>query len=115
LIAAADEAELAADPFLGLSDWLQAFARYAETKRVLLSEMQQAFEHNPDLRVQIRERMLDAAARVLEPAKASGAVRADVMPGDLIQLVGGMCMSAIATPEQNQRLLTVILGGLRAD
>jgi AcrR family transcriptional regulator len=115
LVIAADKAELAPDAFVGLEQWLHAFVRYANTKRVLLNEMHEAFERDPKLRVQLRERMLTAAGRVLKRAQASNAVRRDITPDDLLQLVGGMCLSAAATPASNKRLLPVILEGLRTD
>jgi AcrR family transcriptional regulator len=114
LVIAADKAESVPDPFVGLEQWLHAFVRYANTKRVLLNEMHEAFERDPKLRVQLRERMLTAAGRVLKRAQASNAVRRDITPDDLLQLVGGMCLSASATPASNKRLLPVILEGLRA-
>jgi AcrR family transcriptional regulator len=114
LVTAAATAETMPDAFAGLAFWLQAFVRYAESKRALLNELHEAFERNPDLRVQLRERLLAAAGRVLERAKAADVVRRDLTAADLMQLVGGMCMSATAAPGQNERLLTVVLAGLRS-
>jgi AcrR family transcriptional regulator len=115
LVAAADEALTLPDPFAGVEFWLRAFVRYTDTKRSLLNELHEAFERNPNLRVQLRERMLAAAARVLDRAHDAGVVRADLTAGDLLQLVGGMCMSATATAGQNERLLDFVLAGIRAD
>jgi AcrR family transcriptional regulator len=103
-----------ADPFAGLSTWMQAYARYAMNKRNLLKELQEAFERDPGLRLQLRERLVASADKALAPAQAAGVVRADLSGDDLIRLVGGVCMSATATPDQNERLLDVILAGLRA-
>jgi AcrR family transcriptional regulator len=114
LVAAADEAESLPDAFEGLQSWLLAFVRYAETKRALLNELHEAFERNPTLRVKLRERMLAAAGQVLDRAKAAGAVQSDLTADDLLQLVGGMCMSATTAPGQNERLLTYVLAGIRA-
>jgi hypothetical protein len=41
-------------------------------------------------------------------------VRTEVSGDDLLHLVGGICMSATSTREQNDRLLAVVLAGLRA-
>ena len=111
---AAEQAAAEPDAFEGLALWLRAFVRYAETKRVLLNELHEAFERNPDLRVQLRERMRAAAERALAPARTAGAVRADLSAEDLLQLVGGLCLSALGTPTSNERLLDVVLAGLRA-
>jgi AcrR family transcriptional regulator len=114
LVAAADDAESLPDAFEGLQSWLLAFVRYTATKRALLNELHEAFERNPGLRVKLRERMVGAAGRVLDRARAAGAVQSDLTADDLLQLVGGMCMSATSTPGQNERLLTYVLAGIRA-
>ena len=64
--------------------------------------------------VQSREKIAAAAGSVLSRAQAAGVARADVSQEDLMQLVGGMCMARNATLEQNQRLLTFVLDGIRA-
>jgi AcrR family transcriptional regulator len=114
LVAAADDAEQLPDAFDGLESWLRAFVRYAESKRVLLNELHEAFERNPGLKVTLRERLLASADQVLTRAKAEGAVSPDLTAEDLLQLVGGMCMSATAAVGQPDRLLTFIIAGIRA-
>jgi AcrR family transcriptional regulator len=114
LVAAADDAESLPDAFAGLETWLRAFVRYAESKRVVLNELHEAFERNPGLRVALRERLVASADKVLTRAKAAGAVSPDLTADDLLQLVGGMCMSATAAAGQPDRLLTFIIAGIRA-
>lgn len=102
------------EPWDGLVGWLEAFVRYAQAKRTFLTELHEAFEKSPDLAVQSREKIAAAAGSVLRRAQAAGVARADVSQDDLMQLVGGMCMARNATLEQNQRLLTFVLDGIRA-
>ena len=64
--------------------------------------------------MQSREKIAAAAGSVLSRAQAAGVARADVSQGDLMQLVGGMCMARNAIFEQNQRLLTFVLDGIRS-
>jgi AcrR family transcriptional regulator len=113
LVAAADDALADPDPWHGLSSWLEAFVAYAKTKRTFLNELHEAFERNPALRVELRERMMDALERVLQRAQEAKVVRDDLSASDVMQLVGGMCMSATARPGSNDRLLTVVLAGIR--
>ena len=54
-----------------------------------------------------------AVGTVLSRAQEAGVVRQDLDQADLMQLVGGMCMARNATLEQNQRLLTFLLDGLK--
>jgi AcrR family transcriptional regulator len=114
LIETADEADAMPDPFAGLGRWLVAYTRYAMNKRNLLKELQEAFERDPSLRLQMRERLVASADRVLRRAQAAGVARTDVTGDDLLHLIGGLCMSATTTPEQNERLLGVVLAGLKA-
>jgi AcrR family transcriptional regulator len=102
------------DAWQGLVDWLDAFVRYAQAKRTFLTELHEAFEKNPDLAVESREKIARAAGTVLRRAQDAGVARPDVGQEDLMQLVGGMCMARNATLEQNQRLLTFVLDGIRA-
>ena len=114
LVGHARETDDATDAWQGLVDWLDAFVRYAQAKRTFLTELHEAFEKNPDLAVESREKIARAAGTVLRRAQDAGVARPDVGQEDLMQLVGGMCMARNASLEQNQRLLTFVLDGIRA-
>ena len=101
------------DAWNALEDWLRAFVRYVELKRTFLTELQQAFEKNPGLRSRAREQLALAAGKVLARAQQAGLARGDLDATDLMQLVGGMCLSPTALPGQNVRLLSVVLAGIR--
>jgi AcrR family transcriptional regulator len=101
------------DPWDAVVSWLQAFVRYASSKRTFLSELHEAFEKNPELRVKSRERIESAIDIVLLPGQEAGVVRPDLDGSDLMQLISSMCMSATLTKEQSSRLLLVIQDGLR--
>jgi AcrR family transcriptional regulator len=101
------------DPWAALVAWLEAFVRYASRKRTFLSELHEAFEKNPDLKVVARERIEGAIGVVFDRAKAAGVARADLDGADVMQLLASMCMSATLTSEQSARLLVVIEDGLR--
>jgi len=101
------------DPWPALVAWLEAFVRYASSKRRFLSELHEAFEKNPELRIASRERIEAALGIVLTRAQEAGEVRRDIDGPDLMQLLGSMCMSATLTPEQSSRLLVMIEDGLR--
>ncbi|MGD0310911.1 MAG: TetR/AcrR family transcriptional regulator [Acidimicrobiales bacterium] len=113
LVSAARDLRAELGPWEALSGWLEAFVRYAIGKRTFLSELHEAFEKNPQLRIASRERIEAALSTVLAPAQAAGEVRTDLDESDVMQLIGSMCMSATLTPEQSARLLEVIRDGLR--
>lgn len=102
------------DPWQALTRWLEAFVAYAGAKRTFLTELHEAFEKNPDLAVSSRERIGAVTARVLARAQEAGAARPDISGPELMQLVGGMCMTRGTTVEQNLGLLTFVLDGVRA-
>lgn len=101
------------DPWQGLVDWLVGFVRYGQSKRVFLTELHEAFEKNPDLVLSLREKIAGAASTVLVRAQQAGVARTDIDHADLMQLVGGMCMARNATFAQNERLLQLVLDGVR--
>jgi AcrR family transcriptional regulator len=114
LVALAGELAAAAEPWEALVGWLEGFVRYAQAKRTFLTELHEAFEKNPDLAIQSREKIAAAVGAVLTRAQAAGVARLDVDETDLMQLVGGMCMARAASLEQNERLLTFVLDGIKA-
>jgi AcrR family transcriptional regulator len=113
LVSVAESAVAEFEPWPALAAWLEAFVRYAIGKRRFLTELHEAFEKNPDLRIASRERIEGAIDIVLTRAQDAGVVRTDLDGPDLMQLLGSMCMSATLTPEQSQRLLVMIEDGLR--
>jgi AcrR family transcriptional regulator len=113
LVRVADAAVAELEPWPALVVWLEAFVRYASSKRRFLNELHEAFEKNPDLRIASRERIVGALSVVLVPAQEAGAVRNDIDGPDLMQLLGSMCMSVTLTSDQSARLLVMIQDGLR--
>ena len=112
LVAAADRAaEL--EPWEGLEAWLRAYLDYGRAKRTFLNELHEAFEKNPDLKPASRERVHASCERVLKRAQDAGLARTDINGEDLLQLIMPMCMTVQLTEEQGDRLLAVILAGLR--
>jgi AcrR family transcriptional regulator len=102
------------DPWQGLVDWLVGFVKYGQSKRVFLTELHEAFEKNPDLVLSLREKIAGAASTVLVRAQQAGVARTDIDHADLMQLVGGMCMARNASFAQNERLLQLVLDGVRS-
>jgi AcrR family transcriptional regulator len=113
LLSSAKEFAADLEPWPALVAWLEAFVRYANTKRTFLNELHEAFEENPQLRINSRERMEAAIDLVLRPAQDAGVVRTDLDGSDLMQLLASMCMSASLKPGQSERLLVMIQDGLR--
>lgn len=113
LVALAAKVSTDAEPWDALVEWLHGFARYGRSKRAFLTELHEAFEKSPDLALRSRERIGEAAAMVLTRAQQAGVARDDIDGSDLMQLVGGLCMARTARPERNERLLDLVLDGIR--
>jgi len=113
LVGTAERSQVELGPWDALESWLRAYVEYGHAKRTLLSELHEAFEHNPDLKPASRERVVQACGQVLARAQAAGVVRRDIDGADLMQLVSPMCVSPTLVPGQGERLLAMILDGLR--
>lgn len=113
LIAAADRGLGELDPWEALEAWLRAFVEHGWSKRTLLSELHEAFEKNPDLKSLSHERISAACDRVLARAQEAGQASLDVDGTDLVQLVSPVCVSPTLAAVQGERLLGMILDGLR--
>jgi AcrR family transcriptional regulator len=101
------------EPWAALEAWLFAYVEYGRAKRVFLNELHEAFEKSPDVKVASRERVTGAADKVLKRAQQAGVARLDINGDDLMQLVSPMCTSPTLEPGQADRLIAMILDGLR--
>lgn len=103
------------EPNAALSAFFDGFRRYAQTKQTLLAELQQAFEKRPDFRSRARELIESSFNLVVDNARRAGAVRPDVDGSDVMQLVSPVCTNGSLPPERIERLLGMILDGMRTD
>jgi AcrR family transcriptional regulator len=113
LVEEAETNSMSLPPWEALEAWLRAYVAYARAKRIFLNELHEAFEKNPGLKSESRERITEACELVLARAQSAGEAREDTSGADVMQLVSPMCMSPTLEAEQGERLLTVILAGLR--
>jgi AcrR family transcriptional regulator len=113
LVVTAEKAAANLEPWPAVESFLRAFVRYAQAKRTLMNELHEAFEKNPALRSQAKERIDGAMAMIVTRGQRAGVVRTDVHGSDITALVAPMCTSATMTTEQSDRLLPMILDGLR--
>ena len=67
LVATADEVDNTMEPWAAMVSWLEGFVDYASTKRNFLTELHEAFEKAPELRVASRERIVGALEHRARP------------------------------------------------
>jgi AcrR family transcriptional regulator len=113
LVETAEQVVTDLEPWPAVVAFLEAFVRYAQGKRTFLNELREAFDKNPDLRLDMLERVQEAMQLVIGRAQDAGVIRTDVSGPDLMQLVGPMCTNSSLSEEQSRRLLSMILDGLR--
>jgi len=114
LVASAERAVAELEPWPAVVAYLEAFTRYARTKRTLLTELREAFDRDPGTRSRLRERIEGATELVIARAQRAGVVRGDIEGADVTQLLGPVCASPTLTEEQTARMLPMVLDGLRA-
>jgi AcrR family transcriptional regulator len=113
LVDAADSVIADREPWPAVVEFLQAFARYAQSKRTFLNELHEAFDKHPELRLRSRERLDDAMERVVRRAQDAGAMRTDINGPELLQLISPLCVNTALNEDQSRRLLNTIIDGLR--
>ena len=107
---AADLADL--EPWDALVTWLRQFVGFASTKRALAQEMLGTIGSDAEVFRTCRVAISSAGDELLGRAQAAGAVRADASFIDIARLLGGIA-SIDSDPEQIERILDIVIDGLR--
>jgi AcrR family transcriptional regulator len=104
------------DPGWALFHFLERMVEEATAKRDLLDALAGSGINMKALAMGPRRRLEQVGAALLERAQAAGAVRADVVFGDLLHLVAGACVleDPNGDGQSGERLLAVVCDGLRA-
>lgn len=97
-----------------LDRWLHLFVAYAATKRVLLHELVEAVGKESELLTHSRAVIMESMADVLRSAQEAGVARMDVQPDDLLRIAGGCTMMPHVEPGQQERMVQIVLDGVRA-
>jgi AcrR family transcriptional regulator len=113
LVTQAEELLAAPNPFAALETWLRALVVHAGTSRGLAAVLM-AVISDPSTDLGARCRAMHAAgARLLQRAQRAGQVRPDVAASDLLKLLNALTLTTEQTPDSGDRLLHVVLDGLR--
>ena len=111
---AADELLVTTEPEQALIGWVRALAAYLVTKRGLANALIGAVGKDSELMNGCMAAMRDAADRLVHNAKQAGVLRADVSARDLLRLVHGIAVATEQSPEDTDRLMALMLDGLRS-
>src|ERR1700744_3133040 len=111
--AAADEYMTTTTPDQALAGWLRAMAAYLTPKRGLSRALVDALGKDSRLITSCWGAMIDAAERLMTRAQEAGMLRADIKPIDVLRLVHGVVIATEQAPDETDRLLGLMLDGLR--
>lgn len=115
VVAAAERALHADDPWQGLVDVLESAMVLQSGDRGMRDVLMNA--KDAELAARLQDRVIGPFTQVVERAKAAGAVRADVAPADFAVVIGMLCSAAEfggdAAPSLWRRNLALVLPGFR--
>lgn len=115
LLADADDLLETKPPVEALAEFMQRFVAYVATKRGLAGHLKTVVSADSDLFESSKARLGTAVARLVDAAVASGGVRADADPDDLIRALAAVCMASEGTHslDQQRRIAQLLMDGLR--
>jgi len=100
-------------PWDALSDWLRQYVGFAATKRELMDAMLEAAPGS-DVLATCRTVLSQAGGELVERAQQAEVLRPDVEFIDIARMVGQIGVTPNADPQEKERMLRIVLDGLRA-
>jgi AcrR family transcriptional regulator len=101
------------EPFEALAAWLRSFVGYSLSKKSLSGELTVALGKDSEFFAVCKMNVREAGELLLGKAKAAGTVRPELDLMDILRLVGGITMGRDIEADQAERLLDIILTGLK--
>ena len=111
----AEQLKQEADPVEALRHWMRSNVRFVATKKGMSAALALAAYKNPELYSYSFDRLTQAVRGLLDRAIATGEIRADISPEDLLRALVGMCYMHDQPGWQTSvlRLVDVFIDGLR--
>lgn len=99
------------EPVEALTLWLQRFAQFVAAKRGLKAALHSGDPAYESLPAYFQQRFLPVVTELLDSAAASGGLRADIPPYDLLRAIGDL----VSPDDQGytQRMIALLVNGLR--
>jgi len=105
-------------PGAALGEWLRAFVAFGRTKRSLSAALMSTIGRDAALLSECSMILRHRTEELLRRAQDAGEARQGVQAPDILRLTHGLIMAtdaAPADPEQQDRLLSLVIGGLLSD
>ena len=109
----ADELVATVPPEQAFFGWVRAMAGYLATKRGLSRALIEAVGKDSELISGCWVAMRDSTDRLLAHAQQAGVLREDISAHDVLRLVHGITIATETSPGDADRLLALVLDGLR--
>jgi AcrR family transcriptional regulator len=98
----------------GFAAWLHALSAYLATKRGLSKALIANLGRDSELITSCSQIMKTTAEQLLERAQKAGDIRTDVSSMDVMRLVHGIAVATEQAPQDADRLLALMIDGLRS-
>jgi AcrR family transcriptional regulator len=111
----AEQLKQEARPIDALRRWMRSIVKFVATKKGMSAALALAAYKNPELLSSSFDRLTRAVGALLERAVATGEIRDDISPEDLLRALIGMCYTHDQPGWQKSvlRLVDVFIDGLR--
>jgi AcrR family transcriptional regulator len=109
----ADDLIVNSPPEQAFAGWLRALAAYLVTKRGLSRAVIDALGKDSELVSSCHVAMQDTIERLLAQGQEAGVLREDLTAMDVLRLVHGIAITTEQAPEETDRLLSLMLDGMR--
>jgi AcrR family transcriptional regulator len=101
-------------PYAALTQWIDLFVDFLVTKHGLAGALQSDNAGFEALHAYFLDRLVPVCGELLDAAIATGEIRAEVRPMELMRGVGNLCVGADTDPRYDaRRLVGILLAGLR--
>jgi len=109
----ADGLIVSSPPEQAFAAWLRVLARYLVTKRGLSRAVMDSLGKDSELVSSCYHAMHETVDRLLAAGQQAGVLRTDLTSKDVLRLVHGVAITTEQAPEETDRLLTLLLDGMR--
>jgi AcrR family transcriptional regulator len=99
-------------PWEALSEWLHRYVGFAATKRALMEALLETAPESNALSA-CRTLLTGAGTALIERAQGAGVMRTDTTFADVGRMVSGIAVVSATDAEQKERMLQIVLDGLR--
>lgn len=93
--------------------WLREQVQWVMDNRALATTLKAGMDHGSPTFTLCRGMITDAAAALVDAARAAHAIRPDIEPRDLLRFGHGIGIACETTPDAAPRMIAVTLDGLR--